>query len=286
MANPDRLLDGTSLSMDFANERILIHRDWMAHVYRWTHICKWLMQKHRYQGASIIDVGCGVHQPFPRMMYTNRMTGCQYLGIDYNPVEFHPVVAKMHSTGAVQCSLMDETDCGLVDPADLPWGLGDVGICLEVLEHMQPWILRRMLLNWKRMFNEGATLFVSTPVFNGSAAANHINEMGRLTLGQLFEFHGFTVEASYGTFASLSELIPVMSAADRSYLDRIRDYYDSNALSVMMAPLYPQGSRNVLWRIRNKAPTSSQLMFWKADGELVLDANQNPDILEAFHGQE
>jgi hypothetical protein len=99
----------------------------------------------------------------------------------------------------------------------------------------------------------------------------------------LFEFHGFIVEASYGTFASLSELYPVLTPADRNYLDRIREYYDSNALSVMMAPLYPQASRNVLWRLRVAEPKAT--LFWDKSGELDLDPNQNPDILEAFHGK-
>ena len=41
-----------------------------------------------------------------------------------------------------------------------------------------------------------------------------------------------------------------------SVFDRLRDYYDSNYLATIFAPLYPHRARNVLWRV--KLPTSQQ----------------------------
>jgi 2-polyprenyl-3-methyl-5-hydroxy-6-metoxy-1,4-benzoquinol methylase len=284
--NPDRLIDRTHLSIDQAEERGFIHRDYIAHCFRWSHVVKFLMQRHRYKDAHIIDIGCGKDQPLPRLLYANKMTGFDYTGIDANHMDFHDTLTKAHQNGKMRVSLHDDCDASLLPPEDLAWGLGDIGVCFEVLEHMQPFILRRMLKNWKNLFKADATIFVSTPVFNGSAADNHINEMGRETLGQLFEFHGFTIEGHWGTFASQSDLRNVMSPGDEAVLDRLGDYYDSNVLSTIMAPLYPQGSRNILWQLKNKRPIPEAQKFWDITCELVLDKNQNPDIMQAFHGKD
>ena len=283
--NPNRLIDRTHLSLDQAEERGFIHRDYIAHCFRWSHVVKFLMKGHTYKDAHIIDIGCGKDQPLPRLLYANKMTGFDYTGIDANVMDFHPTIAKAHQNGKMRVALHDDCDASLLPPDDLAWGLGTVGVCFEVLEHMQPFILRRMLMNWHNLFVDGAAIFVSTPVYNGSAADNHINEMGRLTLGQLFEFHGFSIVGNWGTFASQSDLRTVMSAGDEAVMDRLGDYYDSNVLSTIMAPLYPEGSRNNLWMLRKKAPNIKALRFWDGSGELKLDSNQNPDILEAFHGK-
>lgn len=283
MQNPDRLIDRTHLSLDQAEERGFIHRDYIAHCFRWSHVVKHLMQQHRYKDANIIDVGCGKDQPLPRLLYANKMTGFDYCGIDANMMDFHPTVAKAHSNGKMRAALFEDTDASLIPQEDLPWGQGNIGVCFEVLEHMQPFILHRMLKRWKTMFAENAYIFVSTPVFNGSAADNHINEMGALTLGQLFEFHGFTVARYHGTFASQSDLKQVMPSSHIALMEQLGEYYDSNVLATIFAPLYPLGSRNILWVLKNSPPVHTR--FIDKSGELDLDRNQNPDILEAFHGK-
>lgn len=281
--NPHRLIDRTHLSIDQAEERGFIHRDYIAHCFRWSHVVKFLMKGHTYKDAHIIDIGCGKDQPLPRLLYANKMTGFDYTGIDANVMDFHETLTKAHQNGKMRVSIHDDCDASLLDPNELAWGQGTVGVCFEVLEHMQPFILHRMLNNWKRLFVEKAAIFVSTPVFNGSAADNHINEMGRRTLGQLFEFHGFRIEGHWGTFASQSDLRMHMTKTDQEVMDMLGDYYDSNVLSTILAPLYPQASRNILWKLRVGQKPSG--MFWNQSGELELDANQNPDILEAFHGK-
>lgn len=280
--NPNRLVDRTHLSIDQAEERGFIHRDYIAHCFRWSHVVKRLMQRHSYVGAHLIDIGCGKDQPLPRLLYSNKMTGFNWTGIDINRMEFHPSLVTAYNNDRIGISMHDECDASKLDAAELIYGQGDYGICYECLEHMQPYIAYRMLMNWKNLFKEGAELFVSTPVFNGSAAANHINEMGRKTLGAAFEAHGFTILGSYGTFASQSELYPHMTSEERDVWRGLSDYYDSNVLSTIFAPLHPEGSRNVLWHLLNKPTT--QPKFWEA-GKVIYDANQNPDIEELFIGQ-
>ena len=278
MSNPNRHYDKSHLSIDQAEERGFVHRDYIAHCFRWSHVVKTLMSRHQYKGAHILDVGCGKDQPLPRLLYSNKMTGFKYTGIDMNSMDFHPTLAKAHANGKVEVGLMEQTDSSIVLPEELPWGKADFLVAFEILEHIQPYICRRMIKSWKEQVHENGILFVSTPVYNGSAAANHINEMGRKTLGKAFESMGFTILGNYGTFASKSDMYPNMTEEHKSVYDKLREYYDSNVLSTIFAPMYPQGSRNNLWVLRNSFTPAGEDMFlgWK------LDENQNANILDLF----
>jgi len=94
--------------------------------------------------------------------------------------------------------------------------------------------------------------FISTPVFNGKAAANHVNEMTYETVGKMLEDAGFEIEERYGTFASITDY---KDQLDHWQLEpafkALREYYDVNFLAVIFAPLFPRQSRNVIWRVRH-----------------------------------
>lgn len=284
--NPNRLMDKTHLSLDMAEERLIIHRDFIAHCFRWSHVVKRLMQRHAYKDAHILDIGCGRDQPLPRLLYANRMTGFDYSGMDINTLYPHEALVTAHTNGKMRVALHSETDASLLDPSKLKWGLGTHLICFEVLEHMQPYIANRMILNWKRLLQPGATAWVSTPVFNGSAAANHINEMHWQTLGSAFEQLSFEVVNWYGTFASQSDLKPAMSASDLKLMDVLGDYYDSNVLSNIFAPKYPQVSRNILWELRSADTGSEFPRKFPREFEVIPGVDQNSDIMELFTGRE
>lgn len=280
MANPNRMYDKTHLSLDQAEERGFVHRDYLAHCFRWSHVVKTLMIRHQYKDAHIMDVGCGKDQPLPRLLYANKMTDFSYTGIDMNKMDFHPTLVKAHQNDKIRVALLDETDASILDVDELPWGPADFLVCFEVLEHMQPFIVHRMLAAWKNQLKRDGIAFVSTPVFNGSAAANHINEMGRCTLGKAFECAGFTIIGNYGTFASRSDLLMVMSAEDQKLYEGLREYYDSNVLSTIFAPKYPQASRNNLWVLQNKPSIHPRY----EDYDPATEQNQNTDWLDLFTG--
>ena len=286
MPNPNRQLDKSHLSIDQAEERGFIHRDYIAHCFRWSHVVKRLMQKHAYKDAHILDIGCGRDQPLPRLLYANRMTGFDYSGMDINTLQPHEALVTAHTNGKMRVALHSETDASLLDPTKLKWGLGTHLTCFEVLEHMQPYIANRMILNWKRLLEPWATAWVSTPVFNGSAAANHINEMHWQTLGSAFEHLGFAVVNWFGTFASQSDLVSVISKEDHALQQVLGDYYDSNVLSNIFAPKYPQASRNILWELRNVSPGSDFTRKFPREFEVIPGRNQNPDVMELFTGRE
>ena len=87
MRNEARLLDKTFLSLDLAEERRLVHRDYIAHCFRWSHVVKFLNQKHRYKDAVVLDVGCGKEMPLAKLLYVNKMTPTYYVGVDANKFE-------------------------------------------------------------------------------------------------------------------------------------------------------------------------------------------------------
>ena len=280
MPNPNRLYDKSHLSIDQGVSRGFIQGDYIAHCFRWSHVVKLLMQRHQYKDAHRVDVGCGKDQPLPRMLYSSKMTGFDYTGIDMNRMEFHESLVTAHNNDKIRVALLEETDASILSADDLPWGQADFLVCFEVLEHIQPFIVHRMLNAWKKQVKPGGTLFVSTPVFNGSAAANHINEMSRNTLGRAFEMAGFTIKGNYGTFASQSDLKAVMEPYDLQLMDQLGNYYDSNVLATIFAPIYPQASRNNLWVLENKATMDPTFT-----GSLDTELNQNSDIAELFTGR-
>ena len=288
MPNPNRTYDKTHLSLDTAEERGFVHRDYIAHCFRWSHVVKTLMSRHQYKDAHILDVGCGKDQPLPRLMYANKMTGFDYTGVDINRMDFHPTMVKAHQNGKVRYALLEETDSSVLEVDDLPWGQADFVVAFEILEHIQPFIVHRMLHSWRKQMKPGGIAFVSTPIFNGKAAANHINEMGRVTLGAAFEAAGFRILKNYGTFASISDLR--LTKEEQGVFDRLREYYDTNVLSTFMAPLHPEGSRNNLWVIENLGPDvdGGPTIFREYEGfdfHNNKEANQNPNWQELFTGE-
>jgi Methyltransferase domain len=283
--NPDRVFDKTHLSIDLAEERQLVHRDYIAHCFRWSHTVRYLLKGHRYQGAVILDVGCGKEMPLAKALYTNKMSPGLYVGVDVNKMD----IPEMLKGKKIPIRLFSETDfCSLTaedvgqefeipaaDPegtiqATKDYSRPDLVTSFEVLEHVTPAYCRKMLTHMRELMEpkQGAVI-VSTPCWNGSAAGNHINEMRYDALGALIEDLGFAIEGHYGTFASISDYEKylmedsglngteppkenVLTAYDAFKL--LREYYDTNVLATIFAPLYPQGSRNCLWRMSHTQP--------------------------------
>lgn len=122
----------------------------------------------------------------------------------------------------------------------------------EVAEHVEPLHLLKMLVHIREeLLQENATFWLSTPNWNRKdTAANHVNEMEYRFLGSLLEYCGYEVKNTYGTFASMYDYIGQMSHEEKVLFDRLREYYDSNVLSIIFAPLFPEHSRNALWEIK------------------------------------
>ena len=248
MQNPEREYDKTHLSIDLAEERGFIHRDYIAHCFRWSHVTKVLMQSAKYKKVLIMDVGCGKDFPLPRLMYANRMTGFGYIGCDINKLELPEMLKTAVANGKADIQVMSETDASKVTYEDLEFvDKPDFFTMFEVAEHVHPRIMKNLLTNLHSLGSDDAFYYFSTPCYNGSAAANHINEMNYEAFGFALEKCGFNIVQSYGTFASQTDIKDVINKDYNNIFTKLGLYYDSNVLSTIFAPLHPELSRNAFW---------------------------------------
>lgn len=252
----DKKLDKTHLSLDQAEKRGFLHRDYIAHCLRWSHVVKYIGQQKRYVTARILDIGCGKETPLIKTLYTSRMTPLYYMGVDANTIpknEIHEKISdKMGRDNFVVRGSVDFTST--LSEEELLEIKPTVITCFEVLEHNSPDNVIAILQNIKKVSSDTTRIFISTPCFNGSAAANHINEMTKTFMDKLFVEYGFNIIGCYGTFASQVDIEPVIRANGDNELtyayEKLKKYYDSNLISVMFAPLFPNHSRNCLWELQ------------------------------------
>lgn len=249
-------VDKTHLSIDNAEARGFIHRDYIAHCLRWTHVVKFLMQKQRYKQANILDIGCGREIPLAKTLYSSRMVVNNYAGIDVNKLE----IPEMLANKKFPVDLFTGDVCELtVD--DLGWR-PNIITCFEVLEHVEPSHSLAILRKMQELLNQEcdwSTIFISTPAWDPDvgAAANHVNEVKYEVLGSTLERLGFEIEGHWGTFASqkdyVGEVFNRYGKDGQRLFEHLKDYYDSHYLSTLLAPLFPSLSRNVLWQLKYRA---------------------------------
>jgi len=278
MANATgKTVDKTFLSIDNAEDRGFIHRDYIAHCLRWTHVIKRLYERKTYETARILDIGCGRELPFAKTLYSSKLAPAIYLGVDVGPI-LDSEVAKIAKTQKFVHKLWEHTNFLELDTTDveLPQQfpvsdvqaqglLPNIVTCFEVLEHVEPKMMFDMLEHMKKITDIDCRFFISTPCWNRvDCAANHVNEMLYESLGAGFERHGFVVENVYGTFASIRDYEHELNHwGNRNVgglseaFEKLREYYDTNFLSCIFAPLFPAQSRNCLWELsKAKNPTA------------------------------
>lgn len=257
-----REIDNTHLSIDSAEERGFIHRDYIAHCLRWTHVVKYLGQSGRYKSVKILDVGCGKEIPLAKLMYSSRFIPVDgiYVGVDYNRLE----IPEMFHTGRfpmklIQQCIFPEGMKPFVEAGTIP-DKYDVIACFEVCEHVEPAGTLALLKGIKEHLTEDGIAFISTPCYDADtgAAANHVNEMSYSAFGSMIEYAGLAIKNVYGTFASMKDYRPAMTPAQTEVFDQLREFYDSNYLATIMAPLFPQHARNCLWEVRLRKEAKMQ----------------------------
>ena len=241
-------IDNTHLSIDQAEARGFIHRDYIAHCLRWTHVSKYLHLQARYKTARIIDIGCGKDMPLARMLYTSRLAPEKYLGIEYNKMD----IPDMFKNSNFKPDLISGSDFTTIEHThELCTALKyNYSTCFEVLEHVEPIKAIAILDHLPQFLTEDAVSWFSTPCWDEKvgAAANHVNEMTYDAFGSLLEEMGYKILMHWGTFASIKDYKDELPRYElKEAFDRLREYYDSNYLATVFAPLFPHKARNVLW---------------------------------------
>jgi predicted SAM-dependent methyltransferase len=174
----------------------------------------------------------------------------KYVGVDYN--EFEPKISVPGWATIISGADFVTLDSAL--KAQIEEGLGmdlggkaSVATCFEVIEHVLPEDGLKLLANIYDFLLPGGKLLLSTPVFDGAAAVNHIHEYTVPELQGAIESVGFQVHARYGTFANIPALKKVMNEAELQVMESLSDYYSNDVFSCVFAPNYPDSSRNNVW---------------------------------------
>ncbi len=226
-----------------------IHRDYLAHCLRYSHVASHLQEQRRHLTAHVLDVGCGREAPLARLMFSMMMTHStgSYTGVDYGKVEWPDSIPE--DTKRFKAKFIGKSDFAKVS---LPRSTYDVITCFEVLEHVEAAHAFEMLRRMRKLLARDGFAFVSTPCYDArvGAAKNHVNEMSFSAFKALLQLAEFEVAAVWGTFASQKDYKKDMTSGQREVFDALSSYYDSGVISCMFAPMFPSKSRNAIWRLR------------------------------------
>ena len=238
----------TQLTPQREFERHIYHRDQFAHYFRWSHVLK-----NAKIGQTILDFGCGTGEIL-ELFYRNRYKPKYYLGLD--------IRQKTINENAEKFKKLDFAEFKQVDLCQEELDLGrtfDIITCFEVVEHIGHANIYKFLDNIFYHCNEDTTIYLSTPNYDPKvgAAKNHmlgpekeIGEWDHFELQEkLSEF--FIIEKKYGTFASIRDYKEDLHDWQIPMFEALREYYDTNLLSNLMAPIIPpEHARNCLWVLK------------------------------------
>lgn len=249
MANArGKSIDKTFLSIEQAEDRGFIHRDYVAHCLRWTHVMKRMNERKAWASARLLDIGCGRELPLPKTLFSSRFIVEQYYGVDVGPINDSALEVFASGKFPIQC--WEKTNLLDLTLEDLGGQQVNWATCFEVLEHVEPQMMIAMLRHVRDLMTPGGTFFVSTPCWDRvNCAANHVNEMTHDALGAVIEGTGWTIKNVYGTFASIKDYEAKLRPEQKILFNCLREYYDTNFLSCVFAPLFPRESRNCLWEL-------------------------------------
>lgn len=222
-----------------------VHRDYLAHCLRWG----WVSRVIRY-GEKILDAGCGQDVSlYDVLAGTQSFTDKEdrpggherpiYVGVDLNKITKKCGAKWAYVQGGVNIAEGD---------VDLPhWGDFDRVVSFEVIEHMSVSNGDKYLARLHEALRDGGALHLSTPVFNGKAAKNHIHEYDLEELYRKLENAGFELVQRHGTFMSWQDMRRVVTSEEFQLAEKLRPFLGPEVIACLLAPLYPDASRNNVW---------------------------------------
>lgn len=222
----------------------MIHRDYIAHAFRWTHAIK-LISPRINRGVNLLDVGCGREMPLAMACYSNMLRLKRYIGVDVGRFDIPEAVRSSYFP--VWRHEGDIARMNWIGPKP------NFITCYEMLEHVEFAHARRTLKKLRSIAAPDAIFSVSTPCWDGkNCAKNHVNELKYEVMGALLEETGWEIKNWYGTFINQRDLRQVCDHLPNGDLIwhvfmQLHDYYDSCTLSTIFAPLFPAAARNVIW---------------------------------------
>ena len=229
-------------------QKHVYHRDQFAHYLRWTHVLKKLKI-----GMNILDWGCGSGE-LCEVAYRNRYKPKSYIGIDIRKKVIQNANMEFSNVPWAEFIEKDLCDSNFIKINKE----FDIISSFEVIEHIGKENVDIFLNNMTMHANKNTIIMISTPVYDEKvgAAKNHIIN------GNICEFEYdeleeilkkyFKIINVYGTFASQKDYKPIMNEWQMNFYNSVKEYFDSNILSNLMAPMFPKYSRNCMWILQTK----------------------------------
>ena len=252
MGIPTKGYNATDLDPQSAMERHIFHRDQFAHYLRWSFVLRRIGRHER-----IVDFGCGKGHLL-ETLYRNQHTPAAYFGFDIRTQTVQKTAAKF----PVPWAKFYAMDLVKADPQTIAnMKMEAHHVCsFEVVEHIGKQNIQRYLANFRACGVSGSRFYLSTPNFDVSvgAAGNHTYDSGdgrghapqefeHRELQDILQTAGFTIIEKFGTFASVKDYKHRMNEHQTWVFNELYKYYDSNLISVIMAPMFPEQSRNTIW---------------------------------------
>lgn len=228
-----------------------LHRDYSAHFFRWSFARRFIKASD-----DVLEIGCGEDRPLSKILTGGAAAHVnKYVGVDLN---------KLKPSSSQRLTFLGEFN--FVEQykqllKDHPAGF-DVVVHLEVIEHMKVEHGSKLLKACFACLKPGGVMLMSTPCYDGKRhAANHIHEYTVPELDKAVRKAGFVVERRFGTFMDIKHIgkaEPTANGIDCRLLQAsiklvrtgLEQYFDSDAISNIFGPLYPDHARNNLWVCR------------------------------------
>ena len=253
-----RCYDTTALRHTGYRNRI--HRDYLAHVFRWGFASRYVNETST--GARrVLEAGCGADAQLYETFIKPRGPDQKpefYVGVDLNKI---PVNGRRRlGTQAQETFILKEQFNFVERWQELLNEYGatfDLAISFEVIEHMEEAHGDEYLRGIHALLAPTGRLMLSTPVFNGHAAANHIKEYTVQELQTKLEKANFVVDERFGTFGSypqikkgLREKYSEQNSTELIEMyDNLRKFYSDDVLACFLSPVLPDHARNNVWML-------------------------------------
>lgn len=214
-----------------------VHRDYAAHFFRWSWAQRFC------PGKKVLDTGCGQDLPLYKILMAGKAWLPElYVGVDLN-VLTPPTAKWAHTYGEFN---LVERWREVVNQH----GQFDLVTSFEVIEHMTIAHGDEYLNAIWQCLNPGGALLISTPVFNGSKAANHVYEYTAPELREKLERAGYVIEERFGTFASANDIKKCATPEEKALIEVLARFHSNEVMACFLAPKYPDYSRNNVWLAR------------------------------------
>lgn len=234
-------------------------RDALAHLSRYLLINDKIinLSKKLNKPLKIIDIGCGdvyVLRVLSKTQIKNKKIIQKYVGIDVDEKSIKRTIEDITAPSTVEImdlQLGDITEGYLEKFKDKEF---DLLINLEVIEHLQPKFVPKVLKEYGRI---SRYQYISTPNITGGSGKipdDHIKEWDTDELMKEMEKSGLKVLKRIGIFCNLNKVkkLSKLSPDIESNFNFFKKVFDKYLLSIIMAKFLGTKSQNILYICKSK----------------------------------